>query len=111
MLGGLWIRSDARVQFIRSALEKMQAGLLENGSALEIHHGYPTAVFRQLLSVYEIAAVYANHDYEPYARERDKEITGLLAEEGIPFRTYKDQVIFEKDEVVKDDGKPYTVFT
>jgi deoxyribodipyrimidine photo-lyase len=60
---------------------------------------------------YDIAAVYTNTDYEPYARERDGEITSLLAAKKIPFHSYKDQVLFDKDEVLKDDDTPYTVFT
>jgi deoxyribodipyrimidine photo-lyase len=55
--------------------------------------------------------VFANHDYEPYALERDQQVKALLAEKGVLFRTFKDQVVFEKDEVVKPDGEPYTVFT
>jgi deoxyribodipyrimidine photo-lyase len=60
---------------------------------------------------YDVAAVYTNHDYEPYAKISDKNIADLLKEKEIPFNTYKDQVIFEKGEVTKDDGLPYTVYT
>ena len=68
-------------------------------------------VFTQLVQYYSIKTVFTNHDYEPYAQERDKAIANLLAHAGVGFETYKDQVIFEKEEVTKDDGKPYTVFT
>ena len=68
-------------------------------------------MFKGLLSRYDITAVFTNHDYEQYAIDRDEEINHLLAANSISFNTYKDQVIFEKNEVVKDDGKPYTVFT
>ena len=64
-----------------------------------------------MLQRYSIKKVVANHDYEPYALKRDQEITSLLEKNGIAFETHKDQVIFEKNEVVKDDGNPYKVFT
>ena len=60
---------------------------------------------------YNVGAVYTNHDYEPYAIQRDDEVRELLAKQGIGFHTFKDHVIFEKSEVTKDDGLPYTVFT
>src|SRR5690606_1162321 len=50
-------------------------------------------------------------DYEPYAIERDTQIHDFLQQKNISFITFKDQVIFEKSEVMKPDGTPYTVFT
>lgn len=100
-------RSDARVSFIYQCLEGLQRELCEAGSNLVVLHGSPLDIFRQL----NPAAVYANHDYEPYARERDDLVNAELKKRGIPFKTFKDQVVFEKDEVVKDDGSPYTIFT
>jgi deoxyribodipyrimidine photo-lyase len=94
---------DRRVEFIHAALNNLQRELKNLGSSLEVHYGFPGEVFKKLASKYDIDAVFANEDYEPYARERDSSIAKL--------RLYKDQVIFEKDEVVKNDGKPYTVFT
>ena len=104
-------KADRRVEFIHAALEEIQRGLREAGSALEVYDGKPIDIFRQLQSRYEVAAVYTNTDYEPYATERDEAVAALLAEKGIPFYSFKDQVIFEKDEVLKEDGTPYTIFT
>jgi deoxyribodipyrimidine photo-lyase len=104
-------KADRRVEFIHLALSDMQELLKENGSTLEIHHGTPPDVFRRLITEYEITAVFTNTDYEPYATQRDADVKRLLAEKGIPFYNYKDQVIFEKEEVLKDDAKPYTIFT
>lgn len=104
-------KADRRVEFIHAALSDMQAQLQQRGSSLEIHHGFPLDVFRHLTAGYIVTGVFTNTDYEPYARERDEAVKKLLAEKSIPFHSYKDQVIFEKSEVVKDDGKPYTVFT
>ena len=67
--------------------------------------------YKQLIKHYDVKAVYTNHDYEPYAKDRDSHIAAMLKEQGIDFHTYKDQVIFEKDEILKDDGSPYTVYT
>ena len=104
-------KKDSRVDFIHQALEEMQATLSETGSTLDVRHGFPVDVFTQLTREYQVSEVFTNHDYEPYARERDKEVKDFLQSCGIGFQSYKDQVIFEKDEVVKDDGDPYTVFT
>ena len=104
-------KKDRRVEFIHLALQTIQAKLTKIGSALDVRHGFPKEVYKQLLQDYSIEKVFTNHDYEPYAGSRDKEIADLLKAGGVSFHTYKDQVIFEKSEVVKDDTKPYTVFT
>ncbi len=104
-------KSDRRVEFIHAALQDMEKELLSSGAAMEVYYGSPREVFTTLLDKYKITAVYCNHDYEPYAIERDSMVESLLKNAGVMFRTSKDQVIFEKNEVVKDDGKPYTVFT
>jgi len=104
-------RDDARVSFIYQNLQKIREQLLQNGSSLAIFSGKPEKVFKQLLKTYDIAEVYTNHDYEPYAKERDSQIEEILSSQNIPFKTFKDQVIFEKDEVVKNDGSPYVVYS
>lgn len=104
-------RADRRVEFIHLALQEMQQQLNKSGSSLDVRYGYPEAVFKELLTEYQVEKVFTNHDYEPYAQQRDAAIQSLLNEQGISFHTYKDQVLLEKNEVLKDDGKPYTVFT
>jgi deoxyribodipyrimidine photo-lyase len=104
-------KSDRRVEFIHLALQNMQNSLAKLDSTLDVRYGFPKDIYRQLLQDYTIEKVFTNHDYEPYAAKRDKEIADLLKASGVSFHTYKDQVIFEKSEVVKDDGRPYTVFT
>lgn len=104
-------RRDRRISFIHQALEAMQQQLVMMGSTLEVYDGYPVEVFDKLLQRYVIGAVFTNHDYEPYAVERDALVQQKLSGAGVFMHTYKDQVVFEKNEVLKDDGKPYTVFT
>lgn len=104
-------RSDARVNFIHESLQRIQEVLVDVGATLDVRIGKPLEVFKQLLDEYSIAAVYTNEDYEPYARKRDESVEQLLAKKKIAFQSFKDQVVFAKDEVLKDDGKPYTVFT
>ncbi len=111
ILGQLNDKKDARVTFIYDTVSNLRNELQIHGSSMLVLHDTPKNAWRQLLQEYEVAEVYANHDYEPYAKQRDEELRDLLAGQCIAFSTYKDQVIFEKDEVVKDDGKPYTVFT
>ena len=104
-------KTDKRVAFIHAALSEMQEELITLGSTLEVYYSTPKQAFETLLKKYKIGSVFTNHDYEQYAIDRDKEITDLLQTNNATLHTFKDQVIFEKDEVVKDDGKPYTVFT
>ena len=100
-------KDDRRVEFIHNSLTVMQQQLEELGSSMIVFHGDPIAIFKSL----KPKAVYTNHDYEPYARQRDEVIKNILVDKGSEFQTFKDQVIFEKDEVTKNDGKPYTIFT
>ncbi|MBN8641485.1 MAG: deoxyribodipyrimidine photo-lyase [Flavobacteriales bacterium] len=104
-------KDDARVTFIHQQLEKIQSQLKSIGKSLAVFHGKPIEVYQKLIAENTIKTVYTNHDYEPYARKRDLELYHLFKENGIEFKTSKDQVIFEKSEVVKDDGKPYVVYT
>lgn len=103
---------DARVSFIHQNLQHIRAHLQKHsGSSLAVFHGDPQEVFQKLLQDYPVKAVYTNEDYEPYAIKRDLAIGQLLADQQIPFVKCKDQVIFAKDEVTKDDGNPYVVYT
>ncbi|RDK87229.1 cryptochrome/photolyase family protein [Marinirhabdus gelatinilytica] len=102
---------DARVTFIFDELQKMRNQLQEHGSSLAMYHGTPKKVFENIISEFEVQNVITNHDYEPYAKDRDAEISALLEKKDVGFFTYKDQVIFEKDEIVKNDGDPYVVYT
>jgi len=103
--------TDRRVSFIIAALGELNKKLVAAGSSLRIFHGTPETAFRKIIDEYEVKAVFTNSDYEPYATARDEKISSLLSASGIQFHSLKDQVIFEKNEVTKSDGKPYTVFT
>ncbi len=104
-------KDDARVTFIFEILQKMRNELQEQGSSIAIYHGKPIDVFKKVISEFEVQNVITNHDYDPYAKKRDEAIEKLLTEKEIGFYTFKDQVIFEKSEIVKDDGDPYIVYT
>lgn len=104
-------KKDRRVAFIHNRLAELHEQLRKYKSSLMVLHDLPKKAFEKLIFEYRVKQVFTNHDYEPYARRRDREIANLLEEKNISFTTYKDQVIFEKDEILKSDGKPYTVFT
>ena len=105
-------KDDARVAFIHKTLQDMREVLQkEHNSSIAIYYGKPIDIYKTLVEAYDIETVYTNHDYEPYAKERDEAIASFLETHNIDFKTYKDQVIFEKDEVVKADGNPYVVYT
>ena len=104
-------KADRRVEFIHAALAEMQQQLLAMGSSLQVFYSTPIEAFKDLFVRYKIESVFTNHDYEQYAIDRDEQMADLLKAHNATLHTYKDQVIFEKEEVTKDDGKPYTVFT
>lgn len=104
-------KKDQRVEFIHKALTEIQEQLVSFGSSLLVKYGSPIEIWKSLISDFDIAEVYTNHDYEKYAIERDKQIGELLNANGIAFYTFKDQTIFEKNEVLSGAGTPYTVFT
>jgi deoxyribodipyrimidine photo-lyase len=104
-------RDDRRVDFIHRALLRIKRQLEERGSTLLVEHGKLLDVWRRLLQQYQVGTVTAVHDHEPYALERDNAVRELLEQHGVPFRTRKDISVFERDEVLKADGTPYTVFT
>lgn len=105
-------KKDARVYFIWKKIHEIKHDLEKRyGSSLLIKHGKPLEIYKELVREYNIHSVFANRDYEPAARQRDKEVYEFLKEEGIDFKGFKDQVLFEKDEVLKDDGTPYEVYT
>ncbi len=104
-------KNDRRVEFIYNTLKDLQEQLKELQSGFIIKNNTPIKVFEELIDEYQIDAVYTNHDYEPYACQRDEEIKNLLQNNNIDFKTYKDQTIFEKSEILNTSNKPYTVFT
>lgn len=104
-------KDDPRVTFISDLLVKMDTEFKKKQRSLGIFYGKTSEIFEKLIQENKIENVYTNHDYEPYARKRDLEIYQIFKKHGIVFKTYKDQVIFEKSEVVKEDNSPYVVFT
>jgi len=104
-------KADRRISFIHETLAAMHEQLQKLGSSLQVYYGTPLDVFQKTSREYKVGTVFTNHDYEPYARQRDEAVNQYLEQQGIKFQTYKDQVLLEKEEVLKDDGTPYTVFT
>jgi deoxyribodipyrimidine photo-lyase len=104
-------KNDPRVGFIHESLSKIQLQLQEKGKSLLIRKGKPELVWEDLLQEYAIQKVFWNKDYEPNAMQRDAAVTDILQSNRVKVATYKDQVIFEKEEIVKSDGLPYTVYT
>jgi deoxyribodipyrimidine photo-lyase len=104
-------KKDRRVEFIHDAILELQNQLVATGSTLDVRYGKPLEIFKILAETYTISAVYTNHDYENYAKSRDAQIKDFLQNKGIAFHTFKDQAVFEKNEVLSGSNTPYTVFT
>jgi len=104
-------KKDKRVQFLHNEISRLKKELKGFGSDIIVKYGKPESIWKELLDEYEVDSVYLNRDYEPYARERDSKISALAKEKGVGFFDFKDQVIFECDDILKDDGDPYVVYT
>lgn len=111
ILDALPSQEDRRVEFIRESLVELQRILRRHGSALTVLHGHPVEEIPALAARVKASAVFANHDYEPGAVRRDRAIGAALTKAGIDFITCKDQVIFERHEVLTQSGQPFSVFT
>lgn len=104
-------KNDARLSFIHNELNKINDRFETSNSGLKTYYGKPNEIWKDIISDYDVVEVYTNEDYEPYALKRDTWVKEFLQDNGIAFKTYKDQVIFSPNEILKDDGKPYTVYT
>ncbi|GAA4301079.1 cryptochrome/photolyase family protein [Aestuariibaculum suncheonense] len=105
-------KNDARVTFIFDTLQHIRLTLQkQHGKSLAIYYGKPLEVYKTICETYHVQTVFTNHDYEPYAKERDASVETFLKSKNINFKTFKDQVIFERDDITKSDGNPYVVYT
>ncbi|MFW5803965.1 MAG: cryptochrome/photolyase family protein [bacterium] len=111
ILGKLEEKRDSRVTFIHKRLELLNLELKKHEASLWTFHGKPIEIFKQLIKKIPVKAIYLNKDYEPYAIERDKEIIDLAFHHKISLKNYKDHVIFEENDILKKDGRPYTIYT
>ncbi len=111
ILNQLTNKNDERVSFIWNVIDNLKNELQTKSSDLLVYHGEPVEVFSKLSSDFDINTVFCNEDYEQYALKRDEQVSKFLASNGIQFKSYKDQCIFSKHDVLKKDGTPYTVFT
>lgn len=111
ILGELSNSKDPRVTFIHQQINALHNKLEKKGSSILIKQGSPIAVFEEILQEYQVCSVYTNRDYEPYAKERDRKVKTLLADKNIPFLDFKDQLIFEPEEILNGSGEFYKVFT
>jgi len=104
-------KNDARVNFIYNNIIRIKTKIENKGCSFKTYFCQPLEAFTQLCTEFTVEKVFTNKDYEPYALKRDADIKDFLDSRGIRFLLFKDHVIFEENEIVKDDGNPYTVFT
>jgi deoxyribodipyrimidine photo-lyase len=111
ILGKLENKNDRRVDYFHQALLSINETLQVHHSKLCTYHGKPLEVFKMLNEHYDIQSVFCNRDYEPQAIKRDTGIFEFFKTKNIPFKAYKDQVIFDQSDILKNDGTPYTVYS
>ena len=104
-------RIDRRVEFILAALKEIAEELASLGGQLLVRHACAAEEIPRLAQQWQVDAVFANHDYEPQAIARDAEVARSLQAQGRAWHSYKDQVVYEKSEVLTQGGTPYSVFT
>jgi len=111
ILNRLQDKKDRRVDYIHQALQRIHKELKKYNSGLYVYHGTPMQVFKKIIQDFNVNKVFCNRDYEPQAIQRDREIEDFLLKHHIQLKDFKDQVIFEKDDILKNEHSPYTVFT
>ena len=111
ILNKLENKHDRRVDYIHQAITAIDEQLRAHNSALKTYYGKPLDVFKTLCEEYDIQVLFCNRDYEPEAIERDREIFEFFKAKNITFKAYKDQVIFDKNDILKKDETPYVVYT
>ena len=104
-------QDDARISFIHETLSDINSNLQKSGCSIYVLQGTPIEKWQELVAKFNINAVYINKDYEPYALSRDREVEEFLKRYGISLFRFRDQVIFEENDILKPDNKPYTIFT
>ena len=104
-------KNDHRLKFISDTITDMNSKLHSTNNKIYTFKGKPSEVLSQLIKKYKIKAIFFNKDYEPYARERDQDIIKMCDEKSVSCHSFKDHVVFEKDEIIKNDGTPYVVYT
>lgn len=103
--------NDARVSFIHDSISSIREKLTSHNKDILTYFNTPEDAWKEILNTYDIHSVYSNEDYEPYGMARDRKIEKILSNNDISFIQYKDHCIFSKNDVLKKDGRPYTVFT
>ena len=104
-------KNDSRITFIYQQLTKLNTIFQDMGGGMTVHIGDPVKIWSDLIDKYDLDGLFYNRDYEPSARERDKQVYELFNNKKLEVHSFKDHVIFEPQQVLKDDGSPYTVFT
>lgn len=104
-------KNDARVGFIHQQLTLLKKELESFGSSLMVLHSKPEGLLKSLIDQHQVKAIYCNEDYETYSRQRDENVREMSASLGVAFHSFKEDVIFHKNDILKSDGTPYTVFT
>ena len=104
-------KEDPRLTFIYRQLKQINQELNKTGSSLKIYKGEPLSVFKEIIKEFNVTAIYTNKDYEPYATKRDEAVATFLQSNQITLQTFKDQVVFETNEVLKPDATPYRIYT
>ena len=104
-------RADRRVEFIWHAVQELKQALQQHGGDLIVRYGDAKEEIVNLAKQLQVQAILSNRDYEPTAISRDQWVADALESLGIAFEQFKDQVMFEQDEILSLQGKPYSVFT
>ncbi|WP_292008449.1 deoxyribodipyrimidine photo-lyase [Chryseobacterium sp.] len=111
ILNGLQNKNDIRVDYIHQALQSIHQELKKHNSGLYVYYGTSMEAFKEIIRNFNVRQVFCNRDYEPQAIKRDRQIADFLMKHHIQLKDFKDQVIFEKNDILKNDLSPYTVFT
>lgn len=104
-------RSLNCIQYMLTSLYELDSSLRQKGSKLSLFYGNTEHVVQEILANYKPQAVFVNKDYTPFSRQRDEKIKEACIQKDIDFKTYGDALLHEPEDVLKEDGTPYRIFT
>ena len=81
-----------------------------NGS-LSLYKGNPQNIIDDIMTRFEVEAVYWNRCYEPWRIKRDTQIKEYLKKIGVEVYTSNASLLWEPWNIAKQDDTPYRVFT
>ena len=101
---------EAQKWWLSKSLEAFNLDLKKFNISLEIQSGDELEVFSNIKKKDDVT-IYWSKIYEPDVINKGKKIRDLLIKNEIEYKYFKGNILVEFQDMTKDDGTPYKVFT